>query len=47
MLTVNRRQFAIVGEFAKVSILDDVAEIKIGLGANEVVGGDRDGRDCA
>ncbi len=45
-LLVDRRQFAIVGEFAETSILGNLAEITIGLGANEAVAGDRDGVAC-
>ena len=38
----DRRRFAAMHEFAKAPLLDHAAEIKIGLGADEIVGRDED-----
>jgi hypothetical protein len=35
-----------MGEFAETSILNHLAEITIGLGANEVIRGNKDGVSC-
>jgi hypothetical protein len=38
----DRRRFAAMHEFAEAPVLDHAAEIEIGLGADEIVGGDED-----
>jgi hypothetical protein len=39
---IDRRQFAKVEELAEAVVLDDIAEIRITLGAREIVGADDD-----